>query len=132
MFTLTPDASRLVEVSGTHPAMPLFQDFFCLFTWRLLPWLGRCAAAQVGIGHELASTTYDDDLDPDEEPFEGVLLIAHFRDQAIVLSRQEMDAILADFFEAVIASGARAGEPWWPALVRDARTVAARTERPLP
>lgn len=121
----------VAEIAGADPAVPLFRDLLGALPWSQLRLIAGCAARQVGSGNEIASFAYDDDIDEDEEPFEGVRLTGDFRDEVAVFTRAEWDAILADFFELVVALATRADEPWWPDFVEDARRVAARTARPL-
>jgi hypothetical protein len=51
------------------------------------------------MGHEGGHSTYDDDLDPSDEPFEGVLIGSQFSMDTAVLSRAAykrlVDALLA-------------------------------------
>jgi len=52
-------------------------------------------ARGAGYGHEFAASTYDDDLDEDDEPFEGVLITARFRPDDVVLSRRGYEQLVA-------------------------------------
>lgn len=122
----------MVEVSGTHPALVLLEDLLGTLTWSYLKHLAYCAAREIGYGHELAGITYDDEPEEEDAPFQGVKLHATFRDPVAVMSRAELDAILADLFEVVIAGGEKATAPWWGELVEHARVVASRTRRPIP
>ncbi len=130
-FTPSTEPGRVVSVSGTHPDLPLFQDLLGVLSWPYLTHLAHCAAREIGYGHELAGFDYDDDPDEDDEPFEGVKIHGAFRDETAVVSRAEMNAILADLFEVAMAHGAHPEASWWPEFVADARQVAARTDRPL-
>lgn len=92
---------HLAEVQGaaSDPARAVLQDFVNAFSPRRLAELKACTDREVGFGIELVSTMYDDDLDPGDEPFTGVLISAHYRDDEVVLSRAAyarlVDAMLA-------------------------------------
>ncbi|MES2642625.1 MAG: hypothetical protein V4850_24290 [Myxococcota bacterium] len=111
-FSPSTYPSRVCAVSTSGEGAEILEDWLGMLTWSRLPVLADCAARQVGFGHEPAHSGYHDDRDPDDEPFEGVLVTGTFRDASVVLSRAEMDALLADLFDFVEATAPQA----WPAL----------------
>lgn len=92
---------HLAEVQGAEDggARAVLQDFVNAFQPRQLERLRQLTADGVGFGTEIAGSMYDDDLEPGDEPFEGVLITASFRDDEVVLSREAfrrlVDAMVA-------------------------------------
>lgn len=114
----SPYPNRVCSVTVTGDGSDILQDWLGMLSWSQLPLFADCAAREVGFGHEVAASGYDDDRDPDDEPFEGVRVTGAFRDGAVVLSRTEIDAIYLTLFAMVEAS---APERW--AHIRDAAEV---------
>jgi hypothetical protein len=91
---------RIAEIEGgeSGPAAVL-QNFVHGLRSHHLPLLRAQTQQGAGFGTEIASSTYDDDLEPNEEPFEGVLLTSNIRKDEVVLSRTAykrlIDALLA-------------------------------------
>jgi len=69
------------------PAADVLRDFVEGIQPHHLAQLAELAASGAGFGHEIASSTYDDDVDSDVVPFEGVLITAEFRPDEVVMSR---------------------------------------------
>lgn len=92
---------HLAEVQGADDggARAVLQDFVNAFQPRQLAQLRELTAQGVGFGVDVAGSMYDDDLEPGDEPFEGVLVTAHFRGDEVVLSREAyrrlVDAMVA-------------------------------------
>ncbi len=105
----SPYPSRVCEVAATGEGADILQDWLGMLNWSHLPLFADCAAREVGFGHEVAASTYDDDLEPDDEPFAGALITGTFRDGALMLSRAEIDALYLALFALVEAS---APEHW--------------------
>lgn len=124
-FVPSPYPSRVCAVTTSGEGGKILEDWLGMLTWSHLPVLADCAARQVGFGHEVAYSSYDDDRDPDEEPFAGVRITGTFRDASVVLTRAEMDALLADLFDFVEPTAS----PVWPAVRSAAEVVRARAAR---
>ena len=92
---------HLAEVNGADEdgARAVLQDFVNAFQPGQLERLRELTARGVGFGVEIAGSMYDDDLEPGDEPFEGVLITAYFRGDEVVLSREAfrrlVDAMVA-------------------------------------
>lgn len=92
---------HLADVVGADKsgARTVLQDFVNAFQPHELTRLKELTDADVGYGVEIASSMYDDDLEPGDEPFEGVLVRANFRGEEVVLSRNAfkrlVDAMVA-------------------------------------
>ncbi|MDA8017680.1 MAG: hypothetical protein MPN21_09555 [Thermoanaerobaculia bacterium] len=136
--------TREIQFSRYHPQNPkivradgpdglwLVRDLIDGLTWNSLRTLVSCVSRQVGFGTDLVSLTYDDDLDDDETPFEGVRFEHAFEDDVLILSRAEMDDLFARFLETLLAGGRYKGVPesvadWWPELRARRDTIRART-----
>ena len=89
LLTSSEVSHHLAEVVGSDAggARSVLQDFVNAFQPRELLRLKALTDAGIGFGVEIASSMYDDDLEPGDEPFEGVLIRAHFRSDEVVLSR---------------------------------------------
>lgn len=87
---------HLAEVQGAEDggARAVLQDFVNAFRPRYLERLRELTAQGVGYGVEIAGSTYDDDLEPGDEPFEGVLVKATFRGDEVVLSREAFQRLV--------------------------------------
>ncbi len=117
---------RVVEVQGAPNPV---RDWLYPMTWRDLRLLAQCTARQVGSGHELAGTMYDDDADAADKPFVGVQLIASFRDgESTVFSREEYDAIVADVCDIAIANPPDPLPEWWDAFLANAEIIRGRAD----
>lgn len=92
---------HLAEVHGADgdPARAVLQDFVNAFEPRDLARLHELTAQGIGYGVEVASSMYDDDLEPGDEPFAGVLVRASFRGDEVVVSR----AAFARLVDAMVA-----------------------------
>jgi hypothetical protein len=121
-FAPSPYPSRVCAVITSGEGAEILEDWLGMLTWSHLTVLADCAARQVGFGHEVAHSGYDDDRDPDEEPFAGVRITGTFRDASVVLARAEMDALLADLFDFVEATAPQA----WPGVRAAAEVVRGR------
>ncbi len=121
----SPEPSRVVVVGGGAPA-PV-ADWLGVLGWLDLELLARCTARQVGAGHELAYTLYDDDGEAADDPFVGVKLVAVYRDgESVVFARDEYDAIVADICDIAIARPPDPQPEWWESFLADAATVRSR------
>lgn len=104
----SPEMShRLADVVGSDGggARSVLQDFVNAFQPRELARLKELTDAGVGFGVEIASSMYDDDLEPGDEPFEGVLIRANFRNDEVVLSREAFKRLV----DAMVALAPREG-----------------------
>lgn len=86
-------------VGGERGAMAVVQIFVHQFRRRDLERLREATRKGIGIGGEVAGSTFDDDLEPGDERFDGVLLVSQLHDDEVVLSRAAyerlVDAMLA-------------------------------------
>lgn len=100
-------SQHLAEVVGSdaNGARSVLQDFVNAFRPRELARLKELTDAGVGFGVEIASSMYDDDLEPGDEPFEGVLIRANFRDDEVVVSRDAFRRLV----DAMVALAPREG-----------------------
>ena len=101
LLIASANAYHLAEVVGADqdPARGVLQDFVNAFHGRYLTRLVELTRAGVGFGVEVAGSMYDDDLEPGDEPFEGVLVTAYFRAESVVMSR----AAFARLVDAIVA-----------------------------
>jgi hypothetical protein len=91
---------RIAEVAGGEGgAAAVLQNFVHGLRAHHLPVLRAQTERGAGFGTEIASSMYDDDLEPDDEPFEGVLVSSNILQDEVVLSRTSykrfVDALLA-------------------------------------
>jgi hypothetical protein len=79
--------------------MAVVQNFVHQFRRRNLPRLRELTEQGIGFGGEVANSMFDDDLEPGDARFEGVLLTSQIYDDEVVLSRAAykrlVDAMLA-------------------------------------
>ncbi|MBA3821088.1 MAG: hypothetical protein H0X17_19540 [Deltaproteobacteria bacterium] len=89
LLTDPPYPSLLAGVVGAEQggAAAVLQDFVSAIGVEHVERLRELTASEVGYGVEMAGSSYDDDLEPGDEPFEGVLITTSMRDDAVVLSR---------------------------------------------
>jgi hypothetical protein len=80
-------------------AAAVLGDFVAGLDRRRLPRLAELTAQGAGYGHEFAASMFDDDLEEDDEPFEGVLISAQFRDDDVVMSRAAYGKLVAALVE---------------------------------
>lgn len=84
---------------GESGAMAVVQVFVHQFRRRDLERLRDATKKGIGIGGEVAGSTFDDDREPGDEPFQGVLLVSQIHEDEVVLSRDAyrrlVDAMLA-------------------------------------
>ena len=118
----SPYPSRVCQVTATGEGADLLQDWLGMLNWSHLPLFADCAAREVGFGHEVAASAYDDDLEPDDEPFEGARITGNFREGALVLSRAELDDLYLALFALVEASAPE----HWTTIQASAAAVRAR------
>ncbi|MDQ3370747.1 MAG: hypothetical protein M3680_35465 [Myxococcota bacterium] len=88
-LTAPPYPYLLAGVAGAEQGgvAAVLQDFVSAIGVEHVERLREVTAAEVGYGVEMAGSMYDDDLEPGDEPFEGVLITTNMRDDAVVLSR---------------------------------------------
>lgn len=98
---------NLADVVGSDAggAHLILQDFVNAFQPHELARLKELTDAGVGFGVEIANFQYDDDLEPGDEPFEGVLIRSNFRGDEVVLSREAFKRLV----DAMIALAPGAG-----------------------
>lgn len=131
LVTLRPNSQpgRVVEPTDAelHAA---YRDWLSVLTWSDLDLLASCTAAQVGSGHELAFTIYDDDGDAAADPFDGVRITAAYRDDTrVVVSRADYDRIVADVCDIAIAHPPDPLPAFWPSFLEHARSIIERADR---
>ena len=92
---------RCADVIGHEAGGPaaVLHDFVTAFRPAQLPRLQELTARNVGFGVETASSMFDDDLDSENEPFEGVLIVAPFRGDEVVVSRAAYKRFVAAMLE---------------------------------
>lgn len=95
------DPHVLADVAGAADggAAAVLQAFVGVFRARDLEWLRDTTARGVGCGTEFGHSTFDDDLDPEEERFQGVRLRSSLLRDEIVMSKSAygrlVEALLA-------------------------------------
>jgi hypothetical protein len=88
-------------------AAAVLGDFVAGLDHRRLLRLAELTDQGAGFGHEFASALYDDDLDEDDVPFEGVLISAQFRDDQVVMSRDAYTKLVGALVARVDARSPR-------------------------
>jgi hypothetical protein len=88
------DAVAGVVGAEAGGAAAVLGDFVAGLDQRRLMRLAELTAQGAGYGHEFAGSMFDDDLDEDDEPFEGVLISAQFRDDDVVMSRDAYNKLV--------------------------------------
>lgn len=131
----SPGKPRPVVLGGP-PELRILRDFLSRETWQsfarfILPGAlnhhGRIA--------EDCGFRFRSDLDPDEEPFEGVELFDPI--DTIYISEAAFDRLMSRHFD-VIVQGVAANqrpeldEPWWPGFATSARALATRAQGQSP
>jgi hypothetical protein len=91
--TLIPYASGVADLVAGPELAPL-RLLVQAAGWRQLDFLARTAADAVGAGLEVVATMYDDDLDPDDEPFAGVRILDTLDRDSIVVSRRAYETVV--------------------------------------
>lgn len=117
------------DVTGADHA-PTIRDLLRSFTWRELPTVMRGMLEQEGVSLDPRGFYFPgDDLDDDEEPFEGVQIMDPL--DTVYADLDAFNRLMTRFFSAVLEGAIREGhavcmEPWWPQIVEGARTLKAR------
>lgn len=128
-FSPPRERQQVAQIGGDHPGIVAFQDWLGGMTWRTIELLGRCAAEGVGAGIEAAHSMYDSESEPDVEPFVGVQIFTHYRGgESVIVSREEHDRIVADFFDFARAHPPDPLPSWWPAFLENAAAVCQRAD----
>lgn len=130
-FVWTNEAGyRGPSVLGDTPATRLARDFLAQPRWqRLVDFIAPGVLARHGRGAEYSGFTFPEDLDPGDEPFEGVELYDPI--EAFHVSQAAFDRLMSRYFDVIIDAvtqeqGPELDEPWWPELVRIAGELRAR------
>lgn len=127
------DASiaRAPQAIGAEPGLRAVHDFFVGVSWQFL---ARFAAPAVlnrhGLHIEGNGFAFPSDLDPDQEPFDGVRLEDPI--ETIYIGNSAFDRLMSRFFNTVIEGAMlrqvpEVREDWWPEFVATARAVQARS-----
>ncbi|MBD2208107.1 hypothetical protein H6G33_37540 [Calothrix sp. FACHB-1219] len=111
-ITFTPSTTHagIVDIDAPEGLRPL-QAFFWAISWNNLVFFANCVADGIGCGFEVANTQYDDDLEPDEEQFEGVCVNSQMDDESIVLSRHAFEELALRFLDLCISIAQEQDQP---------------------
>lgn len=99
------------------------------FPWVAQPNAARGVARGVGMEMDDAGFSYPGDLDPDEEPVNGVLVYNPLGRATVSVAAFER--LMLRYFRALIAGAERfhdsvIREPWWPEFVAATEEIEAR------
>lgn len=81
-------------VGGESGPMAVVQLFVHQFRRRHLEMLREATEKGIGVGGEVAASMFDDDLEPGDERFDGVLLVSQLHDDEVVLSRAAYERLV--------------------------------------
>jgi hypothetical protein len=103
-ITFTPSTTHagIVDIDAPEGLRPL-QVFFWEISWNYLVFFASCVADGIGCGFEVSNTQYDDDLEPDEEQFEGVRVNSSMDNESIVVSRLAFEKLALRFLDLCIS-----------------------------
>lgn len=130
-FTRNTSHSGIADIVVTKELRPL-EVFFWEITWQNLAFFANCVADGIGCGFEMSDAQYDDDLEPDEEPFEGVRVTNHMDNESIVLSRSGYEQLALRFLELCIQTAETENqtirsEPVWLQILEARERLKARS-----
>ncbi|HEU4326159.1 MAG TPA: hypothetical protein VFS21_23665 [Roseiflexaceae bacterium] len=104
----------------------VIRNYFTRRFWSSLPSIARSASGQSDSGVNGSGFRFGQELDPGEEPFEGVELYDPL-DQ-IYISRPAFNRLMLRFFEMIIRGATEHGHPLlqelrWPEFLAHAETL---------
>lgn len=120
------------RVVDAPPERRLLRDFLSRETWQqFVQFILPGALNHHGRVAEYSGFRFPSDLDPDDEPFEGVELFDPI--DTLHLSEAAFDRLMSRYFD-VIVQGVTENqrpelrEPWWPRFVQGAQELSARAQ----
>ncbi|XGV98001.1 MAG: hypothetical protein ACAF41_03505 [Leptolyngbya sp. BL-A-14] len=132
-LTRSSDFSKIVDFIP-QSNLYLLQSFIQNINWNNLRFFSMCAAEGVGCGFEVISSHYDDDLEPDEEPYTGVQITSWIGDEpTIVLSREAYESFclrILNFADAVARTENQPilKQPVWSEISKNREQLKTRLE----
>lgn len=126
------DKDYVARFSATSPELDLLNGFLGHLRWEDLDFFAMCIARGAGCGFDVTSTHYDNELEPNEEPFAGVKIYDDFEED-VVLSRQAYERFclrVLDFAETVAKAEDQPilTQPVWSKIIADRECLRARLE----
>lgn len=126
---------ELPQYSGTRvinfpPELRIIRDFLETSFWQsLVRFIAAGVLEQHMRGRDYNGFMFPGDLDPGDEPFEGVMLWDPI--DTVYLSAGAFDRLMSRFFDTVIDGVTRYQKPevneaWWPEFVAVARQIRMR------
>jgi hypothetical protein len=124
--------SNIVDFTSESDLI-LLHYFVRSVRWSALDFFSGCVVKAVGCGFEAVGSQYDDDLEPDDEPYTGVQIYCQFEDEPIVLSRRAYETLclrVLDFAETVAKAADQPilTQPVWSKIIADRECLRARLE----
>jgi len=110
----------------------LVRDFFSWRHWSTLINVADCASSQSDCGINNSGFRFGDELDPGEEPFEGVELYDPLGQ--VYIGRATFNRLMLRFFDAIIQGATEHQHPmlqesWWSAFLSHVQTLRGIVER---
>lgn len=109
-FTCNIKHSGIADIDGDKKLRPL-RIFFWEITWNNLLFFAECVADEVGCGFEMSGSQYDDDIEPNEEPYEGVQVTEYMEDTSVILSRNAYHELALRFLDFCIEIAKKEDQP---------------------
>jgi hypothetical protein len=122
---------RLVRLEAP-PELLVVTSALGIFSHSELPYVASGVSDREGIGTNGTGFQYDtDELDPDEEPLEGVRVYNVLGE--VDMSRGAFERLMTRYFRAIIENAQRTKhpirkEPWWPEFVETVQKIEERTK----
>ena len=136
----TVDALRIIwdqspgyigpRVVVASPELRMIKDFLSRETWQhFVQFIVPGALHHHGRVMEYSGFKFQGDLDPDDEPFDGVEMFDPI--ETIHISEGAFDRVMSRYFGVIIQGvtahqGPELQEGWWPAFVTNARLIDER------
>ena len=110
------------RVVGAPPELRMFRDFLTRSSWQhFVRFIAPGVLARHGRVAEYSGFQFASDLEPGDEPFEGVELFDPI--DTLHVSEGAFDRLMSRYFDCIIEGvhahgGPEAQQGWWPELVR--------------
>ena len=127
------DVFELVSVAASNGLVPI-KHFLEGLSWSSAKTCACCVKDEIGFGTDGGNFLYDDDLEPEDELFEGVVVNDPF--DGVIMSRRAFDSLMVRFFRTLISVANDRylpvrSEAWWPEFTDNIAAIGARSGKSL-
>lgn len=118
------------RVVDTPPELRMIRDFLSTRFWQnFVRFIAPGVLNHHGRVNEYSGFTFQSDLDPDDDPFEGVEMFDPI--DTIHISEAAFDRLMSRYFNTIVEGAAAHQKPetqeeWWQDFVENARELYAR------